>query len=115
MNKVHSTIKRLRLEKNMNQEQLAEELHVTRQAISNWENGKTQPDIETLTKIAELFGVSVEYLIYGKEIKTEEGVVKRSWSRGNFRFSISFFPERAVMWGMILATVVSYVNWKSIG
>ena len=67
MNKVHSTIKRLRLEKNMNQEQLAEELHVTRQAISNWENGKTQPDIEMLTQLAEVFEVSVERIIYGKE------------------------------------------------
>lgn len=39
MNKVNQMIKRLRLEKNMNQEQLAEQLHVTRQAVSNWENG----------------------------------------------------------------------------
>ena len=41
MNKVSSTIKRIRLEKGINQEQLAEQLHVTRQAVSNWETGKT--------------------------------------------------------------------------
>jgi transcriptional regulator with XRE-family HTH domain len=66
MNKVNTMIKLLRTEKGMNQEQLAEQLHVTRQAISSWETGKTQPDIDTLTRIAELFDVSVEQLIYGK-------------------------------------------------
>ena len=59
MNKVNTMIKVLRTEKGMNQEQLAEKLQVTRQAVSNWETGKTQPDIETLTRMAEVFGVSV--------------------------------------------------------
>lgn len=44
MNQVNTTMKRLRLEKGINQEQLAEQLHVTRLAVSNWENGRTQPD-----------------------------------------------------------------------
>ena len=39
MNKVNTMIKLLRTEKGMNQEQLAEQLHVTRQAVSNWETG----------------------------------------------------------------------------
>ena len=39
MNKVNSTIKRLRPEKGINQEELADQLHVTRQAVSNWETG----------------------------------------------------------------------------
>ena len=42
MNKVNTMIKRLRLEKSINQEQLAEQLHVTRQAVSNWETGVSQ-------------------------------------------------------------------------
>ncbi|MBQ7921243.1 MAG: helix-turn-helix domain-containing protein [Clostridia bacterium] len=118
MNKVSTTIKRLRLEKGMNQEQLAEKLHVTRQAVSNWETGKTQPDIEMLTKIAEKFNVSVERLIYGKEIretKNESGVIRRTWEWGNSRLSLTFFPERLTLAGAMLAMVVSYVNWHSIG
>ena len=55
----------LRTKRGLSQEELAEKVFVTRQAVSNWETGKTQPDIETLTKIAEYFDVSVEYLIYG--------------------------------------------------
>ena len=53
MNEVSTTIKLLRTEKGINQEQLAEQLHVTRQAVSSWETGKTQRDIETMKQIAE--------------------------------------------------------------
>ena len=42
MNKVNSMIKLLRLEKGINQEELADQLHVTRQAVSNWETGVSQ-------------------------------------------------------------------------
>lgn len=48
------------------QEQLAGELHVTRQTVSSWENGRTLPDVETLANVAAALGVSVEELIYGK-------------------------------------------------
>ena len=115
MNKVKTMIKLFRTEKGMNQEQLAERLHVTRQAVSNWETGKTQPDIETLTQLAECFGVSVEQLIYGKEYSKETGEIKKTWNWGNGHLSLSFYPERFLMFGVVLATVISYVNWHSIG
>ena len=115
MNKVKTMIKLFRTEKGMNQEQLAERLHVTRQAVSNWETGKTQPDIETLTQLAECFGVSVEQLIYGKEYSKETGEIKKTWNWGNSHLSLSFYPERFLMFGVVLSTVISYVNWHSIG
>ena len=59
-------IKRLRLSRNMTQDDLAEQLHVTRQAVSNWEMGKTSVSVEYLTELAEIFNVSIEELIYGK-------------------------------------------------
>ena len=115
MNKVNTIIKRLRLEKGINQEQLAEQLHVTRQAVSNWETGKTQPDIETLTQLAAYFDVSVEYLIYGKEPLDESNAKRFVWERGKVHLALTYYPERMLLWGMMLATVVSYVNWRSIG
>ena len=117
MNKISTTIKRLRLEKGINQEQLAEQLHVTRQAVSNWETEKTQPDIETLTQIAEYFNVSIEYLIYGKEPTTESGeeVHRWVWNRGRFHFAVNWYPERFAAMGAVLAMIISYVNWRSIG
>ena len=72
MTKVAKSIKRLRMEKGMTQEALASELFVTRQTVSGWENGRTQPDIETLDLLAKIFSVEIEELIYGKKRKTEK-------------------------------------------
>ena len=65
MSTVSKSIKRLRAQNNMTQEELAEKMHVTRQAVSNWETEKTQPDIDTLNTLADVFNVDVNELIYG--------------------------------------------------
>ena len=67
MPKISKNIKKLRTERNLTQDALATKIHVTRQAISNWENDKTKPDIEALEKLAEVFGVDIEELIYGEK------------------------------------------------
>ena len=59
------SIKQLRKDNKLTQEQLASKLHVTRQAISNWENNKNLPDIETLIEIATTFHISLDQLILG--------------------------------------------------
>ncbi len=76
MAKVAKSLRRLRTERGWTQEQLAEQLHVTRQAVSNWETGKTQPDIDTLTAVAALFETDLETLIYGsrKNVGADEPV-----------------------------------------
>ncbi len=56
-------IRRLRRERNMTQEQFAEALAVSFQAVSRWENSATYPDIELLPAIAERFSVSVDELL----------------------------------------------------
>ena len=47
----------------LSQEQLAEKLNVTRQTISNWENGKFYPDIDALVKISKCFNISLDGLL----------------------------------------------------
>lgn len=54
-------IKDLRLEKGVSQNKLAKALGLTQQAISAYENGLREPDLETLNKIANFFNVSVDY------------------------------------------------------
>lgn len=66
MTSVGENIKNIRKKNNITQEELAEKLNVTRQAVSNWENGKSEPDIETLTKIAQIFDISIDELVDGK-------------------------------------------------
>lgn len=67
MSKVSKNLKKIRTEKKLTQDALAEKLHVTRQAISNWENDKTKPDIEALEMLAEVLEVDIEELIYGEK------------------------------------------------
>lgn len=56
-------LKDLRKSKNMSQEQLAEKLYVSRQAITKWENGTGLPDIENIVAIAALFNTSLDDLL----------------------------------------------------
>lgn len=55
-------IKRLRKERNFTQEELAEQLNVSPQAVSKWENGTSMPDISQVVPIANVFGVSTDLL-----------------------------------------------------
>ena len=75
MTSVGENIKNIRKKNNITQEELAEKLNVTRQAVSNWENGKSEPDIETLTNIAQIFDISIDELVDGipKGIKELRG------------------------------------------
>ena len=57
----------------MTQEELAEKLFVTRQAVSNWETGKNQPDIELLKSLADVFEVEVTELLYGAKPDANKG------------------------------------------
>ena len=63
-------IKKLRKENKMSQEELAEKLGVSRQSISLWETGKTQPSLDIITMLASLFETSIDMLV-GNDIKVE--------------------------------------------
>lgn len=63
-------IKELRKKKGLTQEELANSLNVSRQAITKWESGEGTPDIDNLRNIALFFHVSVDYLIDSKTEKT---------------------------------------------
>lgn len=54
---------RLRKSANLSQEDLADRLGVSRQAVSRWEQGSTYPDLPNLQRIMQTFGVSADYLI----------------------------------------------------
>lgn len=56
-------IRQLRKGKEWNQKDLAELLQTSRPTISNWETGRTSPDHEALRQMANLFGVSVDYIL----------------------------------------------------
>lgn len=65
------TLKRIRKEKSMTQEELAIKVHVARQTVSKWEKGLSIPDVDLLQRIAEALDVEVSELL-GAQIPKEE-------------------------------------------
>ena len=88
MNDVGKNIRRYREQKGLTQDALAERLHVTRQAVSNWETGKNQPDLEMLEAAAKALDLELTDLIYGK---------KQEYPR---------FQRKAVVWTIVLGILV---------
>lgn len=68
-------IKTKRKEINLTQEYLAKELNISRQAVSKWEKGLSEPSMNNLIKISEIFGVDIYY--FRKDIGTNENSASR--------------------------------------
>ena len=73
---IGTNIRRLREERKLTQEQVAEKLGVTFQAVSSWERDEYKPDTEKLIRLAELFDVSVSVLVEDKQsvFKTKDAI-----------------------------------------
>lgn len=101
-------IKYYRGEKELSQEELAERVYVSRQTISNWENNKSYPDINSIVLLSEIFEISIDNLIKGdvelmkKEINSEE--VKK----------LNFYATMMVIL-MLVATILLMPMLKFIG
>jgi len=70
MDTLGKRIAALRKEKGMTQEELAEKLGVSPQAVSKWENGQSCPDISLLPRLAAIFGVTTDLLLTGEQETT---------------------------------------------
>ena len=66
MGKLNDNIKFYRIKKGLTQNELAEYLHISKQAVSKWETGRGLPDLSLVPEIASELGVSVEVLLNGK-------------------------------------------------
>lgn len=72
-------LRRLRLEKGMTQNEVGDAIGLTRQAISGYESGRTQPDIETLMRLADIYDTDLEGILYGNSIALQNyGRIRRT-------------------------------------
>lgn len=62
-------LKKVRKKLKLNQQKVALDLNISREALSHYENGKRQPSLEMLIKMSKYFNVSINYLITGEEFK----------------------------------------------
>ena len=71
----------LRAKKGLSQDELAEKVFVTRQAVSRWENGETTPNVETLKLLSEFYDVSINTLLgyaFGRTQKADLSVLRNA-------------------------------------
>ena len=79
------TLRKLRKENNMTQEELAKFLNVSSQAISKWETSGGYPDVSLLPRISSFFGISIDELLGVSELKSEIHInaIHEMWERNN--------------------------------
>jgi transcriptional regulator with XRE-family HTH domain len=90
-------IKKYRGELGFSQDMLSEKIYVSRQTISNWENDKSYPDINSLLRLSEIFQVSIDILIKGDVEKMEEEIKKEDQEQ---------FRKDSFIFGILLLMVI---------
>ena len=101
MSKVGKNIRKQRVQQGMSQEALAEKLHVSRQTISNYETGKSYPDIDMLVNIAEVLQVEIQVLIYGATAMKKRPVFDKKYLKTDVFASVSiYFVVWLIVWWM---------------
>ena len=60
-------LKKIRKKRNLNQQKVAMDLNISREALSYYENGKREPSLSLLLAMSEYFNVSINYLITGED------------------------------------------------
>jgi transcriptional regulator with XRE-family HTH domain len=99
----YERLKATREKKGMRQNQAAQKVGIKNNTLSSYESGDRQPDYNTLIKLADLYEVSVEYLLRGKEVEQKEA--------GN----LYFFDMEGLDDNEIedIRRHIEYVKWKS--
>ena len=116
-----NNLTRLRKQRGLTQKEVAEELEVTRQAISQWESGKTFPSIEKQLALSQLYGVSVEELYGEKDAGPEPPVPERRRSLKKTAIwavlaAYACFVAGTLVWGKLTnstAVATGYLIWET--
>ena len=101
-------IKKYRSEVSLSQDALAEKIYVSRQTISNWENDKSYPDVNSLVLLSEVFHVSLDQLIKGDVEMMKEQINKKDKMR--FEHLGQMFT---VMFFIVMVTPIPLVHFLS--
>ena len=105
-NIVAKNITELRLLNNMTQMELAEKLNYSDKTISKWERAESSPDISVLVEIANLFGVSLDYLVRAENIEETVKENKQKETKYN-RKVISYISESVALFIAIFAFIIT--------
>ncbi len=110
--KLEEKLMKLRKEHAWSQEEFADKLNVTRQTVSKWELGQTTPDTDNLTKIASIFGVSVNDLLDENANPIEEKPKANNSNGGSKKILILIVILIVVFLGIGVITINKLFNNK---
>ena len=91
-------LKEYRQREGLSQEQLAEKLSVSRQAITKWENDKGVPDIDNLIAIRRILGISLDELVMGEERMKDTAVKSRENNKALHLVAAVSFSVAFICW-----------------
>ena len=94
---IGAQIKKFRADSGLSQDELSEKIYVSRQTVSNWETGKSYPDINSLVLMSETFGISVDTLLKGDAEVIKEIIDKEDQKD---------FDKLGKLYGVLLLLVV---------
>ena len=110
-------IRRLRQHAGLSQSELASRLHVTRQAVTKWENDNGLPDIVNLQGLAGVFDTTVDAII-GRETNEGSITLKRfdpplpRWKRGPYDQAVrSEYPDAVAVWVLAAMPKLTRLEW----
>ena len=104
-------IRKYRKSRQMSQDELAEKLEVTRQSISLWETGQTQPSLDNIVALAKLFDISTDALLTGNVQEAADGeVTKLTAEKTKRKKSIIFIVIACLV--VVLAFIIVGFSWK---
>jgi len=108
---VAKNITELRLLNNMTQIELAQKLNYSNKTVSKWERAESSPDISILVEIADLFGVSLDYLVRSENIEEAVRENKHNETKYNRRV-ISYISESIAWFVAIFAFIITSLVTK---
>ena len=100
-------IRKHRTESGLSQKDLADKIYVTRQTVSNWENGKSYPDIQSLLLLSQLFGVTVDQLIKGDLDTMKQEISQEAVD--------TFNRESRIFAAMCIVSAVTFIPAAALG
>ena len=106
-------IRKYRNERTLSQEALAEKVYVSRQTVSNWENDKSYPDVNSLVLLSEVFEISLDQLIKGDVEEMKEQISKNDqeqFGRLSIIFTVLFVATIITM-----VPLVHFLSWVGVG
>lgn len=103
---VARNIAELRLLNNMTQLELAEKLNYSDKTISKWERGESSPDIAILVEIADLFGVTLDYLVRTENVNEQVTENKQKEARYNHKV-ITYISESCAWFVALFAFIIT--------